>query len=77
MADAHNRLQEINNGLFEELATDVYDEVDRRETDSCMCETAFVLLVVTILVQVGVVWMFLYARCVCMCGCLWSGSAYR
>lgn len=34
MADARNRLQEISNDLFEELAADVYDEVDRRETDS-------------------------------------------
>ena len=34
MADARNRLQEISNNLFEELATDVYDEVDRRETDA-------------------------------------------
>ncbi len=35
MADARNRLQEISNTIFEELAADVYDEVDRRETDSC------------------------------------------
>jgi len=34
MADARTRLQEISNNLFEELATDVYDEVDRRETDA-------------------------------------------
>lgn len=35
MVDARNRLQEISNDLLEELAADVYDEVDRRETDSC------------------------------------------
>ena len=34
MVDARNRLQEVSNDLFEELAADVYDEVDRRETDS-------------------------------------------
>ena len=34
MIEARNRLQEVNNELFEELAADVYDEVDRRETDS-------------------------------------------
>lgn len=38
MADARNRLQEIGNDLFEELSADVYDEVDRRETDSCKPE---------------------------------------
>ena len=31
--EAHNRLQELSNDLFEELAADVYDEVDRREMD--------------------------------------------
>ncbi|CAB3383991.1 Hypothetical predicted protein [Cloeon dipterum] len=32
---ARCRLQQLPNRLFEELATDVYDEVDRRETESC------------------------------------------
>ena len=31
--EARNRLQELSNELFEELAADVYDEVDRREMD--------------------------------------------
>ncbi|XP_059484221.1 ARF GTPase-activating protein GIT1 isoform X3 [Neocloeon triangulifer] len=31
---ARKRLQDLPNHLFEELATDVYDEVDRRETES-------------------------------------------
>ncbi len=34
MSEARKRLQEISNELFEELAADVYDEVDRRETDA-------------------------------------------
>lgn len=34
LIDARNRLQEISNEEFQELAADVYDEVDRRETDS-------------------------------------------
>lgn len=39
MQDARSRLQEISNDLFEELAADVYDEVDRRETDSLWLTT--------------------------------------
>ena len=35
LTDARSRLQELSNELFEELAADVYDEVDRRETDAC------------------------------------------
>ena len=31
---AKRRLQMLSNHVFEELAMDVYDEVDRRETDS-------------------------------------------
>ena len=31
--EARSRLQELSNELFEELAADVYDEVDRREMD--------------------------------------------
>ena len=31
---AKRKLQMLNNHVFEELAMDVYDEVDRRETDS-------------------------------------------
>ena len=31
--EARRRLQELSNDLFEELAADVYDEVDRREMD--------------------------------------------
>lgn len=34
LTDARSRLQELSNELFEELAADVYDEVDRRETDA-------------------------------------------
>ncbi|XP_064080865.1 ARF GTPase-activating protein GIT2-like isoform X2 [Macrobrachium nipponense] len=32
--EARSKLQNLSNNLFEELACDVYDEVDRRETDS-------------------------------------------
>ena len=32
-SEARTRLQELSNKLFEELAADVYDEVDRREMD--------------------------------------------
>ncbi|XP_066959519.1 ARF GTPase-activating protein GIT2 isoform X2 [Macrobrachium rosenbergii] len=32
--EARSKLQNLPNNLFEELACDVYDEVDRRETDS-------------------------------------------
>jgi len=32
--EARSRLQELSNELFEELAADIYDEVDRRETDA-------------------------------------------
>ena len=31
---AKRRLQGLNNAVFEELSMDVYDEVDRRETDA-------------------------------------------
>lgn len=31
---AKRKLQMLNNHVFEELAMDVYDEVDRRETDA-------------------------------------------
>lgn len=31
--EARSRLQDLSNELFEELAADVYDEVDRREMD--------------------------------------------
>ena len=31
---AKRRLQGLNNAVFEELAMDIYDEVDRRETDT-------------------------------------------
>jgi G protein-coupled receptor kinase interacting protein 2 len=31
---AKKKLQSLSNHLFEELAMDVYDEVDRRETDA-------------------------------------------
>ena len=31
---AKRRLQGLNNSVFEELSMDVYDEVDRRETDA-------------------------------------------
>lgn len=37
--DAHNKLQELSNKLFEELVADVYDEVDRRETDALWLTT--------------------------------------
>ena len=32
-SEARSRLQELSNKLFEDLAADVYDEVDRREMD--------------------------------------------
>lgn len=32
--DARTKLQQLSNSLFEDLAMDVYDEVDRRETES-------------------------------------------
>lgn len=32
--EARNRLQMLSNHLLEELAMDVYDEVDRRETEA-------------------------------------------
>lgn len=32
--EAKMKLQQLPNQLFEELATDVYDEVDRRETEA-------------------------------------------
>ena len=31
---AKRKLQMLNNHVFEELAMDVYDEIDRRETDA-------------------------------------------
>ncbi|XP_054450201.1 ARF GTPase-activating protein GIT2 isoform X2 [Pteronotus mesoamericanus] len=36
---AKKKLQSLNNHLFEELAMDVYDEVDRRETDAVWLAT--------------------------------------
>ncbi|XP_053135901.1 ARF GTPase-activating protein GIT2 isoform X2 [Hemicordylus capensis] len=36
---AKKKLQSLNNRLFEELAMDVYDEVDRRETDAVWLAT--------------------------------------
>lgn len=32
--EARCKLQSLNNRLFEELCSDVYDEVDRRENDA-------------------------------------------
>ena len=32
-AEARKRLKELTNDHFEELAADIYDEVDRREVD--------------------------------------------
>ncbi|KDR18062.1 ARF GTPase-activating protein GIT2 [Zootermopsis nevadensis] len=37
--DAKKKLQQLPNHLFEELAMDVYDEVDRRETESIWLST--------------------------------------
>ena len=34
LTEARSRLQELSNELFEELSADIYDEVDRRETDA-------------------------------------------
>lgn len=32
--EARCKLQSLNNRLFEELCSDIYDEVDRRENDA-------------------------------------------
>ena len=34
LTEARSRLQELSNELFEDLSADIYDEVDRRETDA-------------------------------------------
>ena len=60
---------QLSNKLFEELVADVYDEVDRRETDAC---------------KVYLYTMFCVCVCVCMCvhvhlrmfvcgTCVWCG----
>lgn len=54
MLEAKSRLQEISNELFEELASDVYDEVDRRETDSCKQEVPNSISVTPVIVFLSV-----------------------
>ncbi|KAF4529408.1 hypothetical protein B566_EDAN003502 [Ephemera danica] len=39
---ARRKLQALPNHLFEELAMDVYDEVDRRETEGSECEFLYI-----------------------------------
>merc|ERR1712136_429535 len=40
-ADGKRRLQALSNQIFEELAMDVYDEIDRRETEKLWQEVKY------------------------------------
>lgn len=54
---------QLNNRLFEELAMDVYDEVDRRENDAGGPHSSSVLLH----------WCIFWASCLSVCMCRWIG----
>lgn len=50
--EARNRLQMLSNHLLEELAMDVYDEVDRRETEASKLNKLFNLLIINLIKRI-------------------------